>query len=67
MTTACVLHTPLCDLLGIRYPSREEGDIDNGNTPCGQSAGLIHGVRGAAEVVEAMVAEAEAVLAKLAR
>jgi enoyl-[acyl-carrier protein] reductase II len=46
---------------------REEGDIDNGNTPCGQSAGLIHGVRGAAEVVEAMVAEAKAVLAKLAR
>jgi enoyl-[acyl-carrier protein] reductase II len=46
--------------------ARELGDIDNGNAPCGQSAGLIRGIVPARAVVEALVAEAEAVLARLA-
>jgi enoyl-[acyl-carrier protein] reductase II len=46
---------------------REEGDIDNGNTPCGQSAGLIREIRPAREVVERLMAEAHAALERLAR
>ena len=46
---------------------REEGDVDNGNTPCGQSAGLIHDIRPAGEVIESIMAEAEAALARLGR
>jgi enoyl-[acyl-carrier protein] reductase II len=47
--------------------AREEGDVDNGNAPCGQSAGLIRDIRPAGAVVRALVEEAEAVLSRLAR
>ena len=47
--------------------AREQGDIENGSAACGQSAGLIHGVRPVRDVIEAMVAEAEAVLSRLPR
>jgi len=42
--------------------AREQGDVEHGSAACGQSAALIHGVRPARAVVEALVAEAEAVL-----
>jgi enoyl-[acyl-carrier protein] reductase II len=45
--------------------AREEGDIEHGNAPCGQSAGLIRDVVPAAEVMRRLVAEAEAALARL--
>ena len=47
--------------------AREEGDIENGSAACGQSAGLIHDVRPAGEIIAAMVDEAGAVLARLPR
>jgi enoyl-[acyl-carrier protein] reductase II len=47
--------------------AREHGDVDNGNAPCGQSAGLIHGVTPAAQVVADLVADAGRVLARLGR
>lgn len=47
--------------------ARDEGDIDNGNAPCGQSAGLIRDIRPAAAVVTSLVEEAEAVLRRLSR
>lgn len=47
--------------------AREKGDVDNGNAPCGQSAGLIRDIRPAGAVVRALVEEAEAVLARLTR
>jgi len=47
--------------------AREDGDVDNGNAPCGQSAGLVRDIRSAGEVVDALVGEAEAVLAKMGR
>jgi len=50
---------------GIR--ARELGDVENGNAPCGQSAALIRGIIPAREVVRRLVAEAEEVLARLAR
>ncbi len=50
---------------GIR--AREQGDVENGNAPCGQSAALIRGIIPAGEVVRRLVAEAEEVLARLAR
>src|SRR5262249_2725776 len=46
--------------------ARENGDIDNGNAPCGQSAGLIHKIVPAGDVVRALVEEADAVLDRLA-
>ncbi|HET8578090.1 MAG TPA: nitronate monooxygenase family protein [Methylomirabilota bacterium] len=49
---------------GLR--AREAGDIENGNAPCGQSAGLIRGVMPAAAVVEGLVREADEVLTRLA-
>jgi enoyl-[acyl-carrier protein] reductase II len=45
--------------------AREQGDVENGNAPCGQTAGLIREVRPAGEVVASLVEEAEAVLARL--
>ncbi|MBI4608979.1 MAG: nitronate monooxygenase [Candidatus Rokubacteria bacterium] len=45
--------------------AREVGDIENGNAPCGQSAGLIREIRPARAVIESLVSEAEAVLARL--
>jgi enoyl-[acyl-carrier protein] reductase II len=50
---------------GIR--ARELGDVDNGNAPCGQSAGLIREIVPAGEVVRRLVAEAEEVLARMTR
>lgn len=47
--------------------AREKGDIENGNAPCGQSAGLIREVMPARAVIEALVSEAESVLTRLAR
>lgn len=49
---------------GLR--AREAGDIENGNAPCGQSAGLIRGIMPARQVVEALVKEAEESFARLA-
>ena len=47
--------------------ARDEGDVDNGNAPCGQSAGLIRDIKPAGAVVRQLVEEAEAVLDRLAR
>ena len=45
--------------------AREQGDIENGSAACGQPVGLIDGVRPVRDVIEAMVAAAEAVLSRL--
>ena len=47
--------------------AREKGDVENGNAPCGQSAGLIRAIVPAGEVVRRLVGEAEEVLARMAR
>lgn len=47
--------------------ARELGDVDHGSAACGQSAALIHSLKPARQVVTEIVAEAEAVLARLAR
>ena len=47
--------------------ARDQGDVDNGNAPCGQSAGLIRDIQPAGDVVRRLVEEAEAVLARLPR
>jgi enoyl-[acyl-carrier protein] reductase II len=47
--------------------ARDEGDVDNGNAPCGQSAGLIRDVRPAGAVVRQLIDEAEIVLHRLTR
>ena len=44
---------------------RIEGDVENGVLPAGQSSGLIGGVPKAGEVVQTIMAEADAVLSKL--
>jgi NAD(P)H-dependent flavin oxidoreductase YrpB (nitropropane dioxygenase family) len=41
--------------------------VDNGNAPCGQSAGLIREIVPAGEVVRRLVTEAEDVLARMTR
>ena len=41
--------------------ARKEGDVDNGHAACGQSAGLIGEIRTAREVIDGVVAEAEAI------
>jgi enoyl-[acyl-carrier protein] reductase II len=46
--------------------AREQGDVDNGSAAAGQSAGLIHDIRPAAQVLAAIVDEALAVLRRLA-
>jgi enoyl-[acyl-carrier protein] reductase II len=45
--------------------AREEGDVDNGHAACGQSAGLIHDVPAARELIARLVDEAEAILTRL--
>ncbi|MBI1962653.1 MAG: nitronate monooxygenase [Candidatus Rokubacteria bacterium] len=45
--------------------ARERGDVENGHAACGQSAGLVRDIVPAREVIERVVAEAEAVLARL--
>jgi enoyl-[acyl-carrier protein] reductase II len=47
--------------------AREKGDVDNGNAPCGQSAGLIREIVPAGEVVRRLVAETEEVLRRMGR
>lgn len=42
-----------------------DGDIKRGSVMAGQSAGLVHDIRPAAEVVEAIMAEADALLQRL--
>lgn len=42
-----------------------EGDVKRGSVMAGQSAGLVHDIRSAAEVVEAVMAEATAILQRL--
>ncbi|MCP4574688.1 MAG: enoyl-[acyl-carrier-protein] reductase FabK [Deltaproteobacteria bacterium] len=44
------------------YNALVEGDTDEGELPCGQNAGIIHGLKHAAEVIENMVAEASQVM-----
>jgi enoyl-[acyl-carrier protein] reductase II len=45
--------------------AREEGDVENGHAACGQSAGLITEIVAAGEVIQRLVAEAEAVMSRL--
>src|SRR5258705_32630 len=47
---------------GIR--AREQGDIEHGNAPCGQSAALIRGIVPAGEVVRRLLTEAVANVAE---
>ena len=49
----------------VTVRAREEGDVDNGHAACGQSAGLIGEIRTAREVIDGVVAEAEAILKSL--
>ncbi|HAD24757.1 MAG TPA: hypothetical protein DCF61_03365 [Alphaproteobacteria bacterium] len=44
---------------------RENGDMANGSCPAGQTSGLIHAVKPAAEVMRDIVEEAHAVIGKL--
>jgi NAD(P)H-dependent flavin oxidoreductase YrpB (nitropropane dioxygenase family) len=39
-----------------------QGDIDEGELPCGQGAGIIHGLKSASEVVETLVSEISLVM-----
>src|SRR3990172_4291909 len=52
---------------GFRFSirAREQGDIENGSAACGQPVGLIDGVRPVRDAIEAMVDEAQAILARL--
>jgi enoyl-[acyl-carrier protein] reductase II len=62
--TAEILPFPL-QAQRVGFPAairaREEGDIENGHAACGQSAGLITEIVPARELIERMVAEAEAI------
>jgi NAD(P)H-dependent flavin oxidoreductase YrpB (nitropropane dioxygenase family) len=40
----------------------KEGDTEDGELPCGQNAGVIHGLKHASEVVESMVSEVSLVM-----
>ena len=51
----------------LSFLGRQQGDVDNGVLPCGQSAGLIETVDAAGDVVRAIAEEAADVLAKLPR
>jgi len=44
------------------YRGIVQGDVDEGELPCGQGAGIINGLKNAAEVVENMVAEIPSVM-----
>jgi enoyl-[acyl-carrier protein] reductase II len=63
--TAEILPFPL-QAQRVGFPAairaREEGDIENGHAACGQSAGLISEIVPARELIERMIAEAEAAL-----
>ena len=66
--TAEILPFPL-QAQRVGFPAairaREEGDIEGGHAACGQSAGLISEIVPAREVIERMMAEAEATLQRL--
>ena len=66
--TAEILPFPL-QAQRVGFPAairaREEGDIENGHAACGQSAGLISEIVPARELIERMIAEAEAALSHL--
>jgi len=66
--TAEILPFPL-QAQRVGFPAairaREEGDIENGHAACGQSAGLISEIVPARELIERMIAEAEAALQAL--
>jgi enoyl-[acyl-carrier protein] reductase II len=47
--------------------AREQGDVENGSAAAGQSAGLVHDVRPAADIVAAIVEEARTILERLGR
>jgi enoyl-[acyl-carrier protein] reductase II len=68
--TAEILPFPL-QAQRVGFPAairaREEGDVEGGHAACGQSAGLITDIVSAREVIERMMAEAEATLQHLAR
>ena len=68
--TAEILPFPL-QAQRVGFPAairaREEGDIESGHAACGQSAGLINEIVPARELIERMIAEAEAALQRLAR
>ena len=51
----------------LSFLGRQQGDVENGVLPCGQSAGLIETVDAAGDVVRAIAEEAADVLAKLPR
>jgi enoyl-[acyl-carrier protein] reductase II len=63
--TAEILPFPL-QAQRVGFPAairaREEGDIENGHAACGQSAGLISEIVPARELIERMVAQAQAIL-----
>jgi enoyl-[acyl-carrier protein] reductase II len=63
--TAEILPFPL-QAQRVGFPAairaREEGDIENGHAACGQSAGLIGEIVPARELIERMVAQAQAIL-----
>ena len=67
--TAEILPFPL-QAQRVGFPAairaREEGRIESGHAACGQSAGLINEIVSAREVVERLVAEADATLSRLA-
>ncbi len=67
--TAEILPFPL-QAQRVGFPAairaREEGDVENGHAACGQSAGLISEIVPAREVIERLVAEADATLSRLA-
>jgi NAD(P)H-dependent flavin oxidoreductase YrpB (nitropropane dioxygenase family) len=52
------------ELLRCIQRAREEGDVDNGALLIGQDAGLIETIESAGQVVQRVVAEAEAILAR---
>ena len=66
--TAEILPFPL-QAQRVGFPAairaREEGDIENGHAACGQSAGLISEIVPAGELIERMIADAEAALSHL--
>jgi enoyl-[acyl-carrier protein] reductase II len=63
--TAEILPFPL-QAQRVGFPAairaREEGDVEHGHAACGQSAGLISGIIPARDLIERMVAQAEAIL-----
>ena len=46
---------------------RENGDMTNGSCPAGQSAGLIHDVKPASELVRDIVSDAHGIISNLAK